>query len=61
MKFYTKPEIEISVFATEDIITASGDGNDDPVITASLENGGALTNDTTDAIDFNTIDWTQIY
>ena len=24
MKFYTKPEIEISVFATEDIITASG-------------------------------------
>lgn len=59
MKFYTKPEIEISVFATEDIITASGDGNDDPVITASLENGGALTDSTNTGIDFDTIGWGQ--
>lgn len=38
-KSYISPEIEISVFASEDIITASGNGNsdDNPTITNSLK------------------------
>ena len=52
MKFYTKPEIEISVFATEDIITASNVGTDEeetpttPV--ASLTKGADLNDNTTE-------------
>ena len=49
MKFYTKPEIEISVFTTEDIITASNvTGGDDTTVTG-LTDGGALTEGATDA------------
>ena len=48
MKMYTKPEIEISVFATEDIITASGDIN-----TTGLSDGGTTPNSTTDAVTYN--------
>ncbi|MBQ8614734.1 MAG: hypothetical protein IJ416_11015 [Ruminiclostridium sp.] len=44
MKKYMKPEIEISVFATEDVITTStvGGTEDEETTTVSLTNGGAL-------------------
>ncbi len=57
MKKYEKPEIEISVFTTEDIITSSGDAVDTD--TKTLTNGGGLTDNATDGIDFNTIEWGQ--
>lgn len=41
MKKYTKPEIEISVFATEDIITASDTGNS-PLMSGTDPNTGAV-------------------
>ena len=48
MKFYTKPEIEISVFSTEDIITASNvTGGDDTA--TGLTEVAALGEDTADA------------
>lgn len=58
MKKYTRPEIEISVFATEDIITASS-ADDNTTVTLSLKNGVALTNSTTDGVDYDTIGWGQ--
>ncbi|MBQ7834697.1 MAG: hypothetical protein IJ385_02840 [Ruminiclostridium sp.] len=44
MKMYTKPEIEISVFATEDIITTSAGGglDDSTTTTYGLKRNGAL-------------------
>ncbi len=48
MKFYTKPELEISVFSTEDIITASGVTGDDTTedeTTTGLTESGALGED----------------
>lgn len=54
MKKYTRPEIEISVFATEDIITASDNLN-----TNLLSEGTAPTNSGvgTDGIDYNDAKW----
>ncbi len=48
MKFYTKPEIEISVFATEDIITASNVGTEEETPVVSLKKGDDLTDATTE-------------
>lgn len=48
MKKYTKPEIEISVFATEDVITTSTVGDtEEETTTVSLTNGGSLSDNST--------------
>jgi len=58
MKLYTKPEIEISVFATEDIITASGMDN---TVVGLTESTTPPTNTGvgTDGIDYNNVTWTN--
>lgn len=45
-KTYKIPEIEISLFDTKDVITASGTGTDTP--TVSMTNGGALSDSDSD-------------
>ncbi len=50
MKFYTKPELEISLFSTEDIITVSNTTSDDDTETETAKllddfNNGALAED----------------
>lgn len=47
MKIYTKPELKISVFATEDIITTSA-VDDDTVTKAPLTVAESLTEEYTD-------------
>lgn len=54
MRKYTKPEIEISVFATEDIITASSTTDDSTTITGLTESS-ALGDNTTGGVDYNSI------
>lgn len=44
---YKTPEIEISLFDTKDIITASGAGTDTPTV-SSMTNGGALSDSSSD-------------
>lgn len=51
MKMYTKPEIEISVFATEDIITTSSNAPS----TASWTNKGTLPDSTDGSVTFDDI------
>lgn len=51
MKMYTKPEIEISVFATEDIITAS----DTPVTPTGLTPSGDLSDSAQGAVPYTDI------
>ncbi len=46
-KAYKIPEIEISLFDTKDVITASGAGTDTPAV-SSMTNGGALSDDYSD-------------
>ena len=46
-KTYKTPEIEISLFDTKDVITASGAGTDTPAI-SSMTNGGALLDSSSD-------------
>ncbi len=46
-KAYKIPEIEISLFDTKDVITASGAGTDTPTV-SSMTNGGALSDDYSD-------------
>ena len=46
-KTYKTPEIEISLFDTKDVITASGAGTDTPAI-SSMTNGGALSDSSSD-------------
>lgn len=46
-KTYKTPEIEISLFDTKDVITASGAGTDTPTV-SSMTNGGALSDDYSD-------------
>ncbi len=53
MKKYTKPEIEISVFATEDVITTSGDVSGGT--SASLTHITTPLSDTTTGVDYNDI------
>lgn len=55
MKFYTKPEIEISVFATEDIITTSIVDDSNTPSTTSLINKGALPDSASGSISFDDI------
>ncbi len=50
MKMYTKPEIEISVFATEDIITAS-----DTPVTTGLTPSGDLSDSAQGAVPYTDI------
>ncbi len=52
-KTYTKPEIEITAFTTEDIITSSG------LTTEGMKNGGTLNadNNTSIEIDLSKGDW----
>ncbi len=52
-KEYLTPEIEISVFATEDIITAST--ADDSSTTAGLTKAGALNDNATDGVPYSDI------
>lgn len=62
MKLYTKPEIEISVFATEDIITASNIGDDPTVTTPPALSPGEDPNTGavgTYGIDYNNVTWTN--
>ena len=53
MKFYTKPELEISLFSTEDIITVSGGSTSNDDATTDTDTGltesGALTETASDA------------
>lgn len=46
-KTYKTPEIEISLFDTKDVITASGAGTDTPTV-SSMTSGGALSDDYSD-------------
>lgn len=46
-KTYQTPDIEISLFDTRDVITASGSGTDTPGI-SSMTNGGALSDNHSD-------------
>ncbi len=55
MKMYTKPEIEISVFATEDIITTSIVDDSNTPSTTSLINKGALPDSASGSISFDDI------
>lgn len=48
-KTYKTPEIEISLFDTKDVITASGAGTGtDTPIASSMTNGGALSDNYSD-------------
>lgn len=49
MKFYTKPELEISVFSTEDIITSSDTTSGDSSTIAGLTEVNALSETASDA------------
>lgn len=52
-KTYTKPELEITAFTTEDIITASG------ITTGSMKDGGSVNTDSASGIkiDLGKLDW----
>lgn len=51
MKEYTKPELVITLFTTEDIITASGGDVDSP----AMSNEPELTNNS--GIPWNDLEW----
>lgn len=59
MKMYTRPEIEISVFATEDIITASGDPATITLTDAGTLGAAPATGAATpkDEFDYDTANW----
>lgn len=52
-KTYTKPELEITAFTTEDIITASG------ITTGSMTAGGSVDTESASGIkvDLSKLDW----
>lgn len=56
MKLYTRPEIEISVFAAEDIITTSADPiAPTPAVLMNPDDATTLTNKTTDSSSYDSI------